>query len=101
MAGRLHTGNCLDKAHHCHNYRTDTALLSTSEILVLFNLPAWASLLFFFRKFLTVVVISFSLHTQVDLVLVKLIHLGLAAWLKLWDPGMSFHRLEPVTFLIS
>lgn len=64
MAGKLHTGKCLDKAHPCQNYRVYMALLSTSEILVLFfNLPAWASLLFSFRKFLTVMIFSLSLHT--------------------------------------
>ena len=101
MAGRLHTGKCLDKAHPCQNYRIDTALLSTSEILVLFfNLPAWASLLFSLRKFLTVMIFSLSLHMpggscscEVDSSWTRILDEAVGSWDVLPPPGDSvmFH----------
>lgn len=103
MAGRLHTGKSLDKAHHCHNYRTDMALLSTSEILVLFNLPAWASLFLSLRKFLTVIVFSFSLHTpggpgscEVDSSWPHILAEAVGPWDALAPPGACYisHQLR-------
>lgn len=103
MAGRLHTGKCLDKVHPCQNYRIDTALLSTSEILVLFfNLLAWASLLFSLRKFLTVMTFSLSLHTpggpgscEVDSSRTGILAEAVGPWDVLPPPG------ESVMFLIG
>lgn len=101
--GRLHTGKRLDKAHHCQNYRIDVALPSTSETFVLFfNLPAWASLLFSLRKFLTVTFFSLSLHMQggpgsceVDLSWPRTLAEAVGPWDVLPPPGAS------VMFLIS